>query len=293
MPGDIINVRYRPRTSAALDVEIFSLADFRRRVSDKHLRAPQRVEFHALIYFASGTCIHTIDAKMIACGPGALLVLRPGQVQRFDARIGGCDGWFVIYRPEFLESSDVVDLEVSRTLRGAERDAVESSLQRMFDDSRLTASTLALHALLRHQLAALLVRLRLSPGSAAPSSEATDVQLQRFERFRQDVEKHFITMRSVADYARLAGCSEKSVGRAVIAATGITAKAYLSQRLALEAKRLLAHTTLSIGTIADVLGFDEPTNFGKFFRRESGELPGDFRKRRNEERNRWATFQRR
>lgn len=60
---------------------------------------------------------------------------------------------------------------------------------------------------------------------------------------------------------------------------GVPAKAFLSLRIALEAKRLLAHTAESVGALAGQLGFDEPTNFVKFFRREAGCTPGEFRAR--------------
>ena len=53
----------------------------------------------------------------------------------------------------------------------------------------------------------------------------------------------------------------------------------VSRRVALEAKRLLVHTALPVTTIAAKVGFSEPTNFVKFFKREAGMSPGDFRRR--------------
>ena len=44
-----------------------------------------------------------------------------------------------------------------------------------------------------------------------------------------------------------------------------------------EAKRLLAHTDMPVYLIAVSLGFDEATNFAKFFRREVRRAPGEFR----------------
>ena len=46
-----------------------------------------------------------------------------------------------------------------------------------------------------------------------------------------------------------------------------------------KAKRLLAHTTLTVATVGTRLGFDEATNFVKFFRRATGTTPGSFRDR--------------
>ncbi len=48
--------------------------------------------------------------------------------------------------------------------------------------------------------------------------------------------------------------------------------------MTLEAQRLLAHTDLPVATIGRALGFSEATNFGKFFTRQTGNTPGDFRR---------------
>ena len=45
----------------------------------------------------------------------------------------------------------------------------------------------------------------------------------------------------------------------------------------LEAKRILAHTTESVKEIGYDLGFDEPTNFIKYFKKHSKFTPTEFR----------------
>jgi AraC-like DNA-binding protein len=81
------------------------------------------------------------------------------------------------------------------------------------------------------------------------------------------------------EYASQLGCSEKSLNRATRTVVDMSAKALLLGRIVLEAKRLLAHSTSPVAVIAADLGFDEPTNFVKFFRRETGMTPGGFRGR--------------
>jgi AraC-like DNA-binding protein len=85
--------------------------------------------------------------------------------------------------------------------------------------------------------------------------------VQRFKRFRQTVEQCFANWHQVADYANQLGCTEKTLTRAAMAATGMSAKVFIASRINLEAKRLLAHTDLPVALIADKLGFDEATNF--------------------------------
>ncbi len=45
-----------------------------------------------------------------------------------------------------------------------------------------------------------------------------------------------------------------------------------------EAKRLLAKTDLTVRQVALRVGFDDPSYFCRFFRRETGLSPGDFRR---------------
>lgn len=96
-------------------------------------------------------------------------------------------------------------------------------------------------------------------------------------RFRKLLDTDFAAQHQVQYYANALGMSEKTLGRVCMTAAGVPAKAMITQRLALEAKRLLAHTTLAVQTIGRDLGFEEATNFVKFFRKESGMTPLAFR----------------
>jgi AraC-like DNA-binding protein len=64
-------------------------------------------------------------------------------------------------------------------------------------------------------------------------------------------------------------------------AAGTNAKAFIASRISLEAKRLLVHTDVSVTLIAESLGFSEATNFIKFFKRETGCTPAEFRQQQN------------
>lgn len=51
----------------------------------------------------------------------------------------------------------------------------------------------------------------------------------------------------------------------------------LHERILLEAKRQLTYTSMTIGQVADALGFSEPAYFTRFFKRNTGLSPRDFR----------------
>ena len=102
-------------------------------------------------------------------------------------------------------------------------------------------------------------------------------QLDRFRKFRQLLERSFAGWHTVAPYANALGCTERTLARLTSSAAGLSAKALIADRITLEAKRLLAHTSLPVSTIGDQLGFDDASNFTKFFRREAGRTPLEFR----------------
>lgn len=274
-PG-IDRISYQPPGGYGLDVEVFTLSEFRRRVSAEEVKRAQRVEFHELLYVTEGRCTHMVDFEDWACKPGTLLVLRPGQVQRFEAAVRSCEGWMVLFRADFLPEGTA--LSVHRVLTGADRSIVTATLARLSADTRLNADRPLLSQLLRHQLSALLSRLQLAEAGGSSVPALPDLLKKRFLSFQRAIDEDVSHRHSVSDYARRIGCSSKTLQRAVLEVRGVSAKTFLLERITLEAKRLLAHTDEPVAAIADTLGFDEATNFVKFFRRESGQPPGAFRR---------------
>ncbi len=59
----------------------------------------------------------------------------------------------------------------------------------------------------------------------------------------------------------------------------ITAQEYIQQRIISQGKHLLADTPMSVGEIAEELGFTYPTHFARMFRRKTGQSPQEFRKK--------------
>lgn len=62
----------------------------------------------------------------------------------------------------------------------------------------------------------------------------------------------------------------------------VTAQEYVQQKIVAVAKHLLLDTTLTIGEIAEELGFNYTTHFARMFKRNTGVSPQKFRKEHNE-----------
>lgn len=96
-------------------------------------------------------------------------------------------------------------------------------------------------------------------------------------RFEQFVNQHFLTHKTVKAYADLLNVSPDYLSETIKVTTGKTAYRLITERILLEAKKLLAYSDLSIAQIADFLGYAEPTHFSRFFRRHLGLTPHTWR----------------
>jgi AraC-like DNA-binding protein len=235
--------------------------------------APRRLDYHLMALTTTGQGTVEIDFSSHACRPGTLLWVQPGQAVRFGGQ-EGFDAALVSWRGDVLDDEELVTAQ-SHQLTGADEDAMISEFAQLAEDlGRLREGPIA-GALLRHQLAVLLLRVALLTG--AEDRAAQTAEARTFARFRSALEAGHAESRRVEDYAAQLGCSVRTLTRASLAITGRTAKQVVDDRVALEARRLLACTPLSVAEVGRQLGFPEPTNFGRFFHREVGESPGAFR----------------
>lgn len=96
-------------------------------------------------------------------------------------------------------------------------------------------------------------------------------------RFQQLVNTFYLEKKTVAAYADLLGLTPNYLNELVKNATGKNARHFIVERILIEARNLLRHTDMDISNVAHTLQFDEPTNFVKFFKKYTGQTPGQFR----------------
>ena len=100
-------------------------------------------------------------------------------------------------------------------------------------------------------------------------------------QFHNDLAKHFREHRDVGFYAQQACLSAKHFSTVIKEETGHTAAHWIHSQIVAEAKMLLhMRRDLSVQAIADMLGFDEQATFSRYFRRETGISPTEFREGR-------------
>lgn len=95
--------------------------------------------------------------------------------------------------------------------------------------------------------------------------------------FKDVLEENFRKEKSVKKYASELSISEKYLHKASTTLLDKTPKQIIDERILLEAKRLLVHSNESIKEVAYELGYEEPTNFIKYFRKHTHFTTSEFR----------------
>ena len=89
------------------------------------------------------------------------------------------------------------------------------------------------------------------------------------QRLQVLIDQHYQEHRPLAFYARALGVTSDHLSRTCRAETRESAMYQLHARLMLEARRLLAHTPMTVGDIAHALGHEDPAYASKFLRARS------------------------
>ena len=233
---------------------------------------PRLIDHHVLMLATAGHGPVEVDFRVLACRPGTLLWIHPGQALRLGP--AGLDASFVTFESRLARSPEPDGVRHWQ-LEGEDEDAVISDFAQLAVDCERHPPGPLAAALLHHQLTVLQLRVALLTPAATGGAER-----DTFARFRRLLEKGHPSSRRVEDYAADLGCSVRTLTRACLAVTGRTAKQVVDDRVALQARRLLACTPLPVAEVGRHLGFGEPTNFGRFFHREVGTSPGQFRAER-------------
>jgi AraC-like DNA-binding protein len=106
----------------------------------------------------------------------------------------------------------------------------------------------------------------------------TSLFLELLERqFPVDTPQYQLKLRTANDYAINLSIHVNYLNRAVKEVTGKTTTEHLTERMIVEAKALLLHTDWSINDIAYSLGYEYPTYFNNFFKKQTGVTPSSLR----------------
>jgi len=253
------------------------------------LTNPHRSGFYHIIWFQDCKVTHLVDFNPIKIKPHSLLFLNKEIVHRFDNK-EKLKGKVILFTDTFFCKTETDtqflrknilfnDLFAISLIQVQKQSNLFSDLlQRMTDElenSKDNFQADILHNLL-HNFLLHSERERRKQNFTEIIKGADYDYVMLFKDF---LEINYKTQKQVNFYANELVITEKRLNKATSKIFGKTPKEIIDDRIILEAKRILAHTTENIKEIGYALGFDEPTNFIKYFKKHSRITPIEFRKK--------------
>jgi AraC-like DNA-binding protein len=246
---------------------------------------PSRSLAHSCLIITAGAATMTIGYDTYTARAGELLFVPAGQVFSFGSDDEN-EGFLLHVHPNFLLGRYVTDAPVDafefltpwgNRLISPPGDMVNAvlvicrRLLTIYQEQGLTA-----RSLLQSYLLALLGEV--AQGYVPVSTAGQSAAYRLTHAFKVLLTECIRQQHRVTDYASQLSISPNHLNKAVKETTGKSPTRWIDEALVLEAKVLLSQTVSSVATIADQLGFNDPSYFSRLFRRYEGMSPLEFRR---------------
>jgi AraC family transcriptional activator of pobA len=255
--------------------------------SHHNLHLAHKHTFYHLVLFTEGGGTHAIDFQSFPVKPYQIYFMIPGQVHSWSFE-GNVDGYVINFSVPFFQSfllqSDY--LEQFPFFSGASNDQVidiPQSLQKeviqLFEQIIAESEVPGRLALDMVRTLMLQVFINLSRLTLPhQSNNTTPYNYTLLRNFQKLIEKNYTTLKLPKDYAALLYITPNHLNALCNDVLDISAGEVIRNRIVLEAKRLLVNLGLTISEVADQLNFADYSYFTKYFKKQTGVTPEEFRK---------------
>lgn len=284
--NDLPMVQYRTGKSDNYGIEVVDLERFRARLNRYNFSPylPHQVSYFCFIYIETGQGSHQINGVDYPYQDGSVIFINQGQAHAFDAN-DQPQGKLVNITPNFFSevaanfrNSYFVPFHLSLAHQPVVQlpELLNQSCQTLLHESSV-AITHAKDDPVVVQLLFSALLTKLAAHRREHSLNINDTQRHRFNGFLNLVEQQFSHNREAKDYANQLHMSFKALNQLCKHCCGQTSKQLIDFRLNLEITRKLSMSGGTIQSIAFELGFDDTTNFVRYFKRHHGVTPTVYR----------------
>ncbi len=251
---------------------------------DHQPESPHQLKFYNLIYFTSGHGRHYIDFDWYSVQQNSLIYLTKDQVCAFDFS-NDLKGYCIIFTEEYfvrcfanLSDSFVFRLFnpelFSPIVEIPERNDFKTYFELLHEEFKAQPSFNT------KTIIESLFTILISKAEQIKQKQTFQIKdtskIQLYQKFSKLIEEGLSKSRSAEFYAGELAITYKHLNTICKELQNKTAKQVIDDLVILRAKRLLINGQLKTSAIAYDLGFEDPTNFTKYFKKRTALTPKQF-----------------
>ncbi len=250
---------------------------------------PHSHNFYLCVLFTEGTGIHEIDFNSYSITPGKVFFLKPGQTHfwKFETQP---EGFIFFHSLEFYELKFLehklhsfpffYSYQNPPVLELASKQLYELNLKFQEAYTEYLQNNLLKELKIVNSLNSIYIKLTRAYTvninlKKLNSSNYTNI----LETLENLINTHFYKEKFPKFYAYKLNITTKHLNRVVKKTINKTTSQLISERVILEAKRLIVHSQDDLSNIAYTLEFSDYAYFSKYFKSKTGMTPLDFRKK--------------
>jgi len=257
---------------------IFNFAEEHFRIEKIDYLSPVPRHKHScyeLFFIAEGEGTFYVDCQSYEVHKNSFFLVSPNQIHGWE-QTRNLQGYLLKFDMSFFaEKSFVEYLSIFRfdTVNVSESEFLmfDAVLQNLHIEFKMTKSFK--ESTISNLLQILLIYVK----RALPAKQASHITNIVFTKLNDLMHENNYQLTPVTYYAKKLKMSEKLLNQAIKEITGFNCSELIRSKTIQEAKRLLKYDTMSCNEIADRLGFIDPAYFSRFFKREVGISPKNFR----------------
>ena len=287
MTKDIPQIKFNPENTENFGFEIVPIEKIRqfKKQQNKHdSELPHQLKFYNFIYFTEGTGRHFIDFNWYFITENTLVYLSKEQINAFDFSTN-LKGYCIVFTEEYFVkcfsnfSKDFVfrlfNPQLFSPILQIPKDTdfytYFNLLEKEYSNSKLLNQKTIIESLF---IILISKAEQIKQHQTYKIKDSTKVVV--FQNFTSLIAKKLTKSRSADYYAKELAITYKHLNSICKEFVNKTAKNVIDDFVILQAKRNLINSNIKSNELAYKLGFEDPTNFTKYFKKHTGLTPNMF-----------------
>lgn len=248
---------------------------------------PIRCDHFIIVLCVDGQSHRRINYHRFQITKHSAHIILPGQIHSFSNTTSDFEIYILLFERSYLSQFNIPspildnllnldgDSNPNMKLDSQEFSAWLSIFKQL--DHELHSKKRYHHEIVITHIINLLLRIKRRSYNQSIPPHKSGRQNELFAGFKSLIEQHFQHKKTVMEYADLMNVTAKHLSETVKSLTNYTALFYIHERIVHEAEYLLVYSDLSVKEISHVLNFENPSHFGRFFKKHKGITPLKFR----------------